>query len=76
MATEDLLQTLEPYDVKLSMELPESVISDGREAASGLVLTRAVSYVDRVYAVTKPGQAEILSNLVLQAEGVAEKRVQ
>ena len=73
---QDLLQTLEPYDVKLSMELPESVISDGREAASGLVLTRALSYVDRVYAVTKPGQAEILSNLVLQAEGVAEKRVQ
>lgn len=73
---QDLLQTLEPYGVKLSMELPESVISDGQEAVSGLVLARAVSYADRVYAVTEPGQAGILSNLVLQAEAVAENRVQ
>ena len=73
---QDLLETLEPYGVKLSMELPESVISDGQEAASGLVLARAVSCADRVYAVTEPGQAGILSNLVLQAEAVAENRVQ
>lgn len=73
---EELAQTLEPYDVKLSMELPESVISDGQEAASGLVLARAVSCVDRIYAVTEPGQAGILSNLVVQSEAAAEKRVQ
>ena len=73
---QDLLQTLEPYGVKLSIELPESVISDGQEAASGLVLARAVSCADRIYAVTEPGQAGILSNLVLQAESVTENRVQ
>ena len=73
---QDLLQTLEPYGVKLSMELPESVISDSREAASGLVLAQVVSCADRVYAVTEPGQAGILSNLVLQAEAAAENRVQ
>ncbi len=66
---QELRQALEPYGVKLSIELPESAISDGREAASGLALTPAVRCADRVYAVTKPGQAEILSNLVLQAEG-------
>lgn len=73
---QELLQTLEPYGVKLSIELPESVVSDGREAASGLVLAQAVSYADRIYAVTEPGQAGILSNLVLQAEAVTENRVQ
>lgn len=73
---EELRGALEPYDVKLAIELPESVISDGREAASGLVLARAVSYADRIYAVTEPGQAGILSNLVLQSEAVGEKRVQ
>lgn len=73
---QDLLQTLEPYGVKLSIELPEAVISDGQEAASGLTLAGAVSYADRIYAVAAPGQAEILSNLVLQTEAAAEKRVQ
>lgn len=73
---QELRQTLEPYGVKLSIELPESAISDGREAASGLALAQAVSYADRVYTVTKPGQSEILSNLVLQAEAASESRVQ
>lgn len=73
---QDLLQTLEPYGVKLSIELPESVISDGQEAASGLVLARAVSCADRVYAVAEPGQSGFLSNLVLQAEAMTENRVQ
>lgn len=71
---QDLLRTLEPYGVKLSIELPESVISDGQEAASGLTLAGAAACADRIYAVTEPGQAGILSNLVLQGEG--EKRVQ
>ena len=65
----ELRQTVEPYGVKLSIELPEAAVSDGREAASGLTLAQAVRYADRVYTVTAPGQAEILSNLVLQAEG-------
>lgn len=70
----EIRQTLEPYGVKLSIELTESVISDGQEAVTGLSLAQAIAYMDRVYAVTKPGQGEILSNLVLQAEG--ESRVQ
>lgn len=70
----DLRQALEPYGVKLSMELPEAVISDGQEAVSGLTLAGAAAYADRIYAVTAPGQAGILSSLVLQAEG--EKLVQ
>lgn len=70
----DLRQTLEPYGVKLSIELPEAVISDGQEAVSGLTLAGAAACADRIYAVTAPGQAEFLSNLVLQAEG--ERRAQ
>ena len=69
-----LRETLAPYGVKLSMEIPEVVISDGQEAASGLALRQVVRFADRVYAPADPRQTEILSNLVLQAEG--EKVVQ
>lgn len=67
-------EILAPYGVKLSIEVPESVISDGQEAASGLVLGQVVRYADRVYSPADPQQTEILTNLVLQAEG--EKAVQ
>lgn len=67
-------EILAPYGVKLSMEVPETVISDGQEPASGLVLGQVVRYADRVYAPADPQHTEILTNLVLQAEG--EKVVQ
>lgn len=67
-------EILAPYGVKLSMEVPEAVISDGQESASGLVLGQVVRYADRVYAPADPQHTEILTNLVLQAEG--EKVVQ
>lgn len=62
-------EILAPYGVKLSIEVPESVISDGQEAASGLVLNQVVRCADRVYSPADPQQTEILTNLVLQAEG-------
>ncbi len=73
---EALRKTLEPYDVKLSIELPETVITEGEEPVSALVLARAVSYADRVYTVTEMERAETLSSLTLEAEAVAENRVQ
>lgn len=73
---EALCKTLEPYEVKLSMELPETVITEGEEAVSALVLARAVSYADRIYAAAEPERVEALSDLTLQAAAVAENRVQ
>lgn len=73
---EALVQALEPYDVKLSMELPEVVISGNADGTSGLVLARAVGYAERIYTATEPGRAEILSGMVLRSEAVTENLVE
>ena len=65
----DLNTALEPYDILLSVEVPEAVVSEGPDAVSGLDLNRLVSRVDRIYAATTPEKAEALSNLVSQAAG-------
>nr|WP_325215634.1 putative glycoside hydrolase [uncultured Oscillibacter sp.] len=65
----DLNTALEPYDILLSVEVPEAVITEGPNAVSGLDLNRLVSRVDRIYAVTTPEKAETLSALVTQAAG-------
>lgn len=73
----DALRTaLEPYDVILSIELPEAVVAEGTEESSGLILDRAVGYADRIYAATEAERAESLSALTLQAQGTAEKRTE
>ena len=65
----DLNTALEPYDILLSVEVPEAIISEGPDTVSGLDLNRLVSRVDRIYAATTPEKAETLSNLVSQAAG-------
>lgn len=65
----DLNAALEGYDILLSVEVPEAIISEGPDAVSGLDLNRLVSRVDRIYAATTPEKAETLSNLVSQAAG-------
>ena len=69
----DLNTALEPYDILLSVEVPEAVITEGPDPVSGLDLNRLVSRVDRIYAVTTPEKAETLSNLVSQAAGAEGK---
>lgn len=73
---EALSKTLEPYGVKLSIELPEAVITEGAEPVSALALARAVTCADRIYAVTETERAETLSNLTLEVETLTENRVQ
>lgn len=65
----DLNAALEPYDILLSVEVPEAVIAEGPDTVAGLDLNRLVSRVDRIYAATTPEQVETLSNLVFQAAG-------
>lgn len=65
----DLKTALESYEILLSVEIPEAVIAEGPDTVAGLDLSRLVSRVDRIYAVTTPEKVESLSNLVSQAAG-------
>lgn len=65
----DLRTALEPYDILLSVEIPESVIAEGPDGVAGLDLNRLAGQVDRIYAVTTPERVETLSGLVDQAAG-------
>ncbi len=69
----DLNTALEPYDILLSVEVPEAVIAGGPDTVAGQDLSRLVSRVDRIYAVTTPEKVETLSNLVAQASGADKK---
>lgn len=69
----ELNTALEPYGILLSVEVPEAVITEGPDAVSGLDLTRLVSRVDRLYAVTAPEKAETLAALVAEAAGAEGK---
>lgn len=62
------LQTaLEPYDMLLSLELPETVLSSGRDDTAGLALAEVAPLVDRIYAVSPASQAEELAAAVRAA---------
>ena len=65
----DLRTALEPYEILLSVEIPEAVISQGPDTVAGLDLSRLAGKVDRVYAVTTADRAEDLSSRVAQAAG-------
>lgn len=61
---QEMRETLMPYGVKLSVELPENVILEGQDEAAGLVLKDVVSQVDAIYAATTPDRVEELSAIV------------
>jgi len=65
----DLRTALESYDILLSVEIPETVITEGPDAVSGLDLSRLVNKVDRIYVATTADKVEALSSLVAQAAG-------
>lgn len=69
----DLRTALEPYDILLSVEIPEAVITNGPDGVAGLDLNRLAGQVDRIYAVTTPEKVETLSSLVSQAPGAEGK---
>lgn len=69
----ELAAALEPYDILLSVEVPEAVIAVGPDTVAGLDLNRLVNRVDRIYAVTTAEKAGTLSSLVAQAAGEGGK---
>ena len=61
---EELRETLEPYSVAISMEVPSGVLSTGREDSAGLILSEIAPKVDRVYAAASPDEVMSFSSAV------------
>ena len=55
---------LEPYGVKLSLELPAAVILSGSDEASGIRLAEVAGKVDRIFAKAAPEEAAALAEAV------------
>lgn len=64
-----LRTALEPYEILLSVELPETVITAGSDETAGLVLADVAALADRIYAQTTAERTETLAALVKQAAG-------
>ena len=65
----ELNTALEPYDILLSIEVPETVIAEGPDTVAGLDVSRLAGRVDRIYAAVEPERVEALAELVTQAAG-------
>lgn len=61
---EELRTALSTYAVKLSIELPASAITEGRDSAAGLLLSDLAPLVDRVYVRTTAAEAPALTAAV------------
>ena len=64
---QELRAALEGYEITLSIELPEKVITEGQDDTAGLRLKGVIPYVDRIYARTAPETAEALREAVEEA---------
>ena len=60
----EMKTALAEYGVRLSVELPASVISEGADAAAGLELGKVAAQVDCIYAVTTAEEAPALAEKV------------
>ena len=54
----EMRAVLEPYGVELSVEVPASVLTEGRDDLSGLTLIGVAESADRIYAAVAPTVAE------------------
>lgn len=63
----EMREVLKPYGVALSMEVPETVISQGIDDDAGLLLAAIAPQVDRIYAVTTAEKAPALAEAVSNA---------
>lgn len=68
---QEMKDALEPCGTALSVELPETVVSEGADENAGLSLTKIAPLVDRVYVKTAPERAEALAQAVTAAGGTA-----
>lgn len=64
---QSLRTALEPYEILLSIELPEAVVTGGPDETAGLDLARIAPLVDRIYVLTPEAPAETLAAAVTAA---------
>lgn len=69
---DELRIALEPYGIKLSLELPAEVILSGEDDPSGIRLVEVAAKVDRVFADTTPDAAAALAEAVAAAGETVE----
>ena len=69
---EEMRAALAPYSVALSIELPESVLTQGADSDAGLVLAELAPRVDRIYAVTAAAEIPALEQIVGAASETTE----
>ena len=69
---EEMRAVLAPYDVKLSIELAETVVISGADETSGVDLAAMAPLVDRIYAPATAEQAEQLAAAVTAANSSTE----
>ena len=60
----EMRDTLAPYHVILSVELPKSVLLNGGVDVSGQSLTVSAPYADRIYAKVEPGEIAACASAV------------
>lgn len=65
---QEMRMALQPYGVRICAELPEIVIREGREEASGLVLAAVAQQVDGIYTRAPAEQAGELAAAVAAAD--------
>ena len=61
----EMRAVLEPHGIVLSVEVPASVLTEGRDDASGLTLIGVAEFADRIYAAVTP---EIAADCAAAAE--------
>jgi len=69
---EEVRTALEPYGVKLSLEIPAEQILSGTDDAAGLNFAEAALKVDRIFARTSPEEAAALEAAVAAAGETVE----
>lgn len=69
---EEMRAALEPYEVKLSLELSEAVLIEGSDNAAGIIAADLVPLVDRLYAETDAGSVEELRSVMARLDETVE----
>lgn len=61
---EEVAAALQPYETILSVEVTETALAAGRDAAAGQVLRDIAAAADRIYATAEPEQVELYTGAV------------
>lgn len=69
---EEMRAALEPYEVKLSLELSEAVLIEGSDNAAGIIAVDLIPLADRLYVETDAGSVEELRSVMARLDETVE----